>query len=225
MNSPERNGNDRRPIASRETAVAKRVANWLAARGASPNGISVAGMVAALFGGLAFYSTSIEGVPLRAAWLTGAVMAQLRLLANMFDGMVAIERGIASPVGELYNEVPDRVSDAAILVGLGYAAGGLPAAGWSAALIAIFTAYVRAMTKVAGAPHDFCGPMAKPQRMFLTTMLGLYCAFSPASYQPLLTNVKLGPAAIALILISLGGLVTAIRRLWRAGVHLRGVAP
>ncbi len=224
MNSPECNENDRRPIASRDTAVAKRVANWLAARGASPNGISVAGMVAALFGGLAFYSTSIEGVPLRAAWLTGAVMAQLRLLANMFDGMVAIERGIASPVGELYNEVPDRVSDTAILVGLGYSAGGFPAAGWSAALIAIFTAYVRAMAKVAGAPHDFCGPMAKPQRMALLTGTCLLSALLPTSWQWTHAESGIGLAGAALLVIVIGGLITSIRRLREIGRKMRAAA-
>lgn len=224
MNSSEYKGTERRPIASREAAVSQRVATWFAIRGVSPNAISVAGMIAAIFGGLAVYSTSFEGWHWRAAWLTGAVMTQLRLLANMLDGMVAIERDVASPIGELYNEVPDRISDVAILVSLGYAAGGNPAAGWAAALTAIFTAYVRATVKVAGAPHDFCGPMAKPQRMFLVTILGLYCGLSPVSWQPLLTDWQLGPAAITLIIIILGGLVTSLRRLWRAGAHLTGVS-
>ncbi len=43
-------------------------------------------------------------------WLAGALLVQLRLLANLYDGMVAVLRQIASPVDELFNEVPDRVS-------------------------------------------------------------------------------------------------------------------
>ena len=55
---------------------------------------------------------------------------RLRLLANLLDGMVAIGRGIASPVGELFNEVPDRVSDTAVLLGLGVAGGERWRWGW-----------------------------------------------------------------------------------------------
>jgi phosphatidylglycerophosphate synthase len=53
--------------------------------------------------------------------------------------MVAIEAGTASPVGELYNEVPDRVSDTATLIGAGYAVGGHPTLGYVAACLALFT--------------------------------------------------------------------------------------
>lgn len=224
MKSSETKATDRRPIASREAAISKRMARWLADRGVSPNAISIAGMVAAVLGGLAFYSTSFEGWHWRVAWLAGAVLTQVRLLANMLDGMVAILRGVASPVGELYNEIPDRISDFALLVGLGYAAGGAPALGWAAALTAVFTAYVRAEVKVAGAPHDFCGPLAKPQRMFLVTLAGLYCCFSPAHWQPMLTDWRLGPAGLTLIIIIVGGLITAVRRIWRAGSHLNRAA-
>ena len=60
-----------------------------------------------------------------AAWLVArrASANGLSLLANLLDGMVAMGRGVASPVGELFNEVADRVSDTAILLGLGWAAG------------------------------------------------------------------------------------------------------
>lgn len=65
----------------------------------------------------------------------------LRLLANPYDGMVAMARRIASPVGELFNEVPDRASDGATLIGFGYAAGSNPLLGFIAAIFAIFLAY------------------------------------------------------------------------------------
>ena len=78
------------------------------------------------------------------AWLAAAVLVQLRLLANLLDGMVAIEAAQASRVGELFNEVPDRVSDAATLVGLGFAVGSVPLLGFLAAILAILVAYIRA---------------------------------------------------------------------------------
>jgi len=91
-------------------------------------------------------------------WLVAALGAQLRLTANMLDGMVALASGRDSKVGELYNEVPDRVSDAAVFIGAGYAWGGNVALGYIATILAIFTAYVRAAGKIAGAPNEFRGP-------------------------------------------------------------------
>jgi phosphatidylglycerophosphate synthase len=221
------NAAERRPIAARELAVFQKLAAWLADLGASPNGISVAGMIAALIGGVAFWATS-QGTPYtRLFWLAAALLTQLRLLANMLDGMVAIRRNLASPLGELYNEVPDRISDAALLIGVGLASGGQLLLGFGAALAAVFTAYVRAMAKAAGAPQNFCGPMAKQQRMFLITLVALYQGLAPAAWQPKWNfgDQKLGVAALALAIILIGSIFTAFRRLARAARFLRMSRP
>ena len=102
---------DRRPIAARDLKVMQAIAGWMAAKGFSANGISVAGMVFGLVGGVALFYTVKRPELARPLWIAGAACIQLRLLANLFDGMVAIARGTASKVGELFNEVPDRVSD------------------------------------------------------------------------------------------------------------------
>ena len=166
---------DRRPIAARGLRPVVAAADWLIRRQASPDGISLAGMVAALGAGLLFAGTG--ALPGPAPWLLGALLVQARLMANLLDGMVALGRGVASPVGELFNEVPDRVSDTAILAGLGWAAG-QPALGLLAALAAMATAYVRAVGRGLGLPSDFCGPMAKQQRMAVATALAMGCALA-----------------------------------------------
>ena len=130
----------RRPLASRHWPFSQRAAAGLAARGASPNGISVAGMVFGLAAGAAFWATARVSGPAWPWWLAGALLVQLRLLCNLLDGMVAVEGGRRSAVGELFNEVPDSVSDAATLVGLGYAVGSVPVLGWAAALVALLVA-------------------------------------------------------------------------------------
>ncbi|HUY93294.1 MAG TPA: CDP-alcohol phosphatidyltransferase family protein [Pirellulales bacterium] len=216
MTEPSYQPAERRPIRTRDLAASKLAAHWLAVRGVSANAISTAGMLAAIGGGAALAATSLDAPWTRLLWLAGAAGAQLRLLANMLDGMVAIESGRASPVGELFNEAPDRVSDAAMFIGLGYAAGGNPELGYLAALAAVFTAYVRAMAKVAGAPQDFGGPMAKPQRMLAVTVVSLYNAAAPSAWQP-----SWGPTSIALTVIAAGGLLTALLRLRRAAAYLR----
>jgi phosphatidylglycerophosphate synthase len=98
----------------------------------------------------------------------------------LLDGMVAIEGGRASKSGEIYNELPDRVSDVAILLCAGFAAGEPWGAvlGWSCALLALMTAYVRALGVTAGASSAFQGPMAKPHRMATLTVACLLSALA-----------------------------------------------
>lgn len=155
-----------------------------------------------------------------------ACLIQVRLLANMFDGMVAIEQDRQSPLGELYNEIPDRVSDAFILIGLGYATGGDIMFGYVAACLAIFVAYVRAMGSMTGAGQAFCGPMAKPHRMFVVTVIALYCALAPIRWQPALAEEPdWGVSAAGLAVIILGCALTVVRRLRRIGRSLEESSP
>ncbi len=210
---------ERRPIQSRNTRWAEAATRFLVRLGISPNAISLIGMIAAMVAGVAFYSTSMgTGPTQRVLWFCGGVLCQVRLLCNLFDGMVAVERNIASPLGELYNEVPDRVSDVVVFIGLGYSAGGNIAAGYIAALVSLFVAYVRVMATSAGAPNNFCGPMAKPQRMAIATLLAMLLALSPSSWRLPWSEVQ-----VVLILVIVGGIATALRRLRRAAKHLEGL--
>ena len=209
---------DRRPIAARRLALVNRLAAWLSRVGLSANAISVVGMIFGVVAGACLWLTNLTGPMVgRVLFLAGAGLVQLRLLANMMDGMVAVASGTASPLGELFNEAPDRVSDAAVLVGLGYAAGGWPALGWLAALLAVFTAYVRALGKSAGAGSDFRGPMAKQQRMFLVTAVAVLCAIAPSL-------IVRSAGAWCLGVICAGCVVTICRRLARIAHNLRSAA-
>jgi phosphatidylglycerophosphate synthase len=193
---------------------------WLAARDVSPNAISIAGMCACLISGVALVATSIAYH--RVEWLVAALGMQLRLSANMFDGMVALASGRTSKVGELYNEIPDRVSDAAVFIGAGFAWGGNVALGYIATIFAIFTAYVRAAGKIAGAPNEFCGPMAKQHRMFVMTLVCLYSVVVPRSWQMFhLDRLQFGVVGLALAVIVGGCLITVARRLNRIARALR----
>jgi phosphatidylglycerophosphate synthase len=204
---------DRRPLASRGWKISQRIARWLARRGATPNAISIAGMLCGIAAGIMFFETPRVVHPW-IFWLGGAVLVQLRLLANLYDGMVAVLRQIASPVGELFNEVPDRVSDAGTLIGLGYAAGSDPLLGFVATIFAIFLAYLRAQGKVAGAHQEFCGPMAKQQRMATVTITAVACAVVPGA-----TDWQV--PMFALWLIIAGCVITVLRRLQRISATLR----
>jgi phosphatidylglycerophosphate synthase len=134
---------------------------------------------------------------------------QLRLLCNLFDGMVAIEGGFKTRSGELFNELPDRFSDAFILIGAAYAVPGFAWSrelGWAAAVMAVLTAYTRALGASMGAGQHFLGPMAKQHRMALMTGA---CAI--AATAPLWTDApKCIPIVLAVIVS--GCLVTVFRR-------------
>src|SRR5437870_7699212 len=220
MNESSVKAIDRRPIATRNRKWAQSATTWLASRNVSPNAISIAGMCASIAAGLALALTSVEYN--RVFWLVAALGAQLRLTANMLDGMVAVVSSRASKVGELYNEVPDRVSDAAVFIGAGFAWGGSAALGYIATILAIFTAYVRAAGKIAGAPNEFCGPMAKQHRMLVVTLICLYSAITPRSWQMITFNdSQIGLMSLGLAVIVAGCVITVIRRLGRIACALK----
>lgn len=217
----------RRPLKSRSTSWAAAAARMALKIGLTANQISALGVIVAALGAWA-----VVAAP-RQPWLfvVGAACVQLRLLANMLDGMVAVEGGRGGPTGAIWNEFPDRVEDSLFLVAAGYAAG-LNWLGWLAALLAAICAYVRLLGGTLGQPQDFGGPMAKPHRMAALT-IGLLTAFVTtlvlpydASHQEIIPRE--GDLALFVILsgtvagIAGGTLLTIALRLSRLSRALRG---
>lgn len=162
------NGHDiqtanRRPIAARGNALIRSTSAWLARIGLSPNVISIASIAFAGAG-----AAALAWAPPWGAWAC-ALGIVLRLLCNVFDGLVAVEHGRKTPAGALYNEVPDRIADSVVIVALGYAVGA-PWLGWLGALLAMGTAYVRTLGGALGQPQDFRGPLAKQHRMWVMVL-------------------------------------------------------
>ncbi len=212
---------DRRPIATRELKISAVIAGRRAVRKVSPNAISLMSAVVGLPAGICAAGTGFTGGwAARAFWLGVVFLVQLRLLANMFDGMVANLSGTASPVGELYNEMPDRFSDTAVILGLGFAAGGDVFTGTLAALASVATAYVRVQCALAGGGQCYLGPMAKPQRMFAVTVLAVYLVFAPAGWQGAWCGY--GAAAWLWVAVTAGAVITMIRRTRVAVKGIRG---
>ncbi|WP_252317200.1 MULTISPECIES: CDP-alcohol phosphatidyltransferase family protein [Symbiopectobacterium] len=113
--------------------------------------------------------------------IAGALGIQGRLLCNLLDGMVAVEGGMRSTAGAVYNELPDRVSDT-LLLGVGYGILQHPYApllGWGAALLTLATAYIRLLGGTCGLAQRFSGPMAKQHRMALLTVGAVVAAMVP----------------------------------------------
>lgn len=211
--TPQQQGLDRREIPQRSTSWATRGADVMARMGLTPNQISVASVIISILGAAALLGTAHVGDGARAALLvTAAACAPLRLLFNMLDGMLAVEKGMHSPVGDLYNELPDRLADLFFLAAAGYAVTPAhdlgPTLGWIAASLAVLTAYVRSLGGSNGVGLFFDGPMAKPRRMWV---LVIACLLSLA--EPLLDWPRGSVLGVALVVIALGSLVTVVVRL------------
>jgi len=201
---------NRRPIKTRSAGWAKRITDILVKRDISPNQISVASIAFALAGVVAL--TIDSGV---IGSICCAIGIQLRLLCNLFDGMVAIEGGKKSDIGSLYNEFPDRIADSLLIVGLGYAIGQSDL-GWFAALAAALTAYVRVFGGSIGLKQTFIGPMAKQHRMAVMTAGLLLNAIEAKFYG---THYVL---LIALVVIALGSVATCVTRTLAIAKQLKG---
>jgi phosphatidylglycerophosphate synthase len=201
---------DRRPIATRNAGWAQRAAQRLAASRITPNHISIASMgFAALAGGAFWWAGSATGWPAALLFLIAALGCQLRLICNLLDGMVAMEGGKREASGPFWNEFPDRVADILIFGGAGLGMGA-PALGFAAAAFAVFTAYVRELGRASGAPSDFSGPMAKPQRMATMTAAAGIAALAIIGWWDARSVL-----AIALWIVTLGAALTVLRRALR----------
>lgn len=199
----------RRPLKSRDTGWARALARTLAQRRVAPNHISLLSLLFAALGALAMLAApAADGGARSALFVLAAACIQLRLLCNLLDGMVAVEGGLGSRSGEVYNDLPDRIADPLLIVPAGYACGlpWGPELAWTAGLLALMTAYIRLLGAACGLPQGFQGPMAKPHRM-ATMTLGLLIA---ALAVPLGQD---GTVLIAaLLIVVLGATVTAVRR-------------
>ena len=167
----------RRPLKSRSAGWAGGLSRALLRAGVRPNQVSVASAVFALgSAGCLLYGGRM--LPMWLVWVLAAVGIQLRLICNLMDGMLAVEGGLKTANGDLFNEFPDRVADVAILAALGLAGGSQLSAtlGWLAACGALMTACVRMHGASLTGTHDFRGPMAKPHRMALATVICLVMA-------------------------------------------------
>lgn len=206
----EQETDGRREVTSRNTKWAAAIARWMASRSITPNQISMMSVLfSAIGGGILLYSVLCPSISRYFALIAYILGIQLRLLCNLFDGMVAIEGGKKTPNGDLYNDIPDRFSDALLIIPAGYVAGNIGVElGWLAALLATMTAYFRWIGAFKTQKHFFNGPMAKQHRMALLTVAALIG----------IATIHLGYLHyvffVSLIIMNIGLIVTLVRRLY-----------
>lgn len=206
---------NRRPIKARSVSVFQKLASFLAKTNISPNQISV---FSVLFSLLVPFACWFFPVGSWSASLLAILGIQLRLLCNLIDGMVAIEGGKKSPVGEIYNEFPDRIADTIVFFGILLPFFGQQQAlvfAWATSFFAMFTAYTRVLGASARAKHYFLGPMAKQHRMAILSLLLLVLPMLPSLDQ----QWRLVESTFWVI--CMGSAVTILRRLIRIAKELK----
>lgn len=191
---------NRRPIEARSANWAQKSAQFLANTNISPNQISIASV---FFSAIGAYLLMLYPNP--AGFVGCALAIQARLVCNLLDGMVAVEGGKKSPLGQIYNEFPDRIADSLLIVALGYCID-MPVLGWFGALAAALTAYIRVFGGSLGLPQDFRGPMAKQHRMAVITVACLLGALEQA------LNGTQFALITASVVVALGTVVTCATR-------------
>ena len=129
--------------------------------GIHPDAISYLSILAALAAAICFWMSGERRVLLIFAPLS----CYLRLWFNMLDGMVAVAANKASKRGEILNDLPDRISDVIIFVGVAHSGWMNPLLGYWAAIFAVLTAYVGLFGQALGGQREFGGMMSKPWRM------------------------------------------------------------
>ena len=135
---------NRRPLKVRQVNIITQFARWLSQKSITPNHISLLSIVFAIATALSLIVTLyVQGITQFFAYIAAALFIQGRLLCNLFDGLVAIEGGKSTASGELFNDIPDRISDPIIIVASGYTIVSMSYGielGWLGALLAVMTA-------------------------------------------------------------------------------------
>jgi len=151
----------RRPIAAMFRRTANAATRFCVRTGIHPDAVSYFSILAAAIATICFWKSG------QARWLLiiAPLFCYLRLWFNMLDGMVAVAANKASRRGEILNDLPDRVSDIIIFIGVAHSGLMNPLIGYWAAIFAVLTAYVGLFGQALGVQREFGGMMSKPWRM------------------------------------------------------------
>ena len=162
----------RRPIAAAFRRTADGATRFCVRHEIHPDAVSYLSILAAIIAAVCFWKSG------ESRWLlvVAPLFCYLRLWFNMLDGMVAVAAGKASRRGEILNDLPDRVSDVIIFVGVAHSGLMNPIFGYWAAIAALLTAYVGLFGQALGVQREFGGIMSKPWRM-VTLHIGAWLEF------------------------------------------------
>ena len=178
-------------------------------RGVSADALTLAAIPVAALAGLCLALSDSAPVLLVAV----PFLAALRLVLNLVDGQVARQTGTTHALGEVLNELGDRISDVLFIGGLAFVAVVGPALALSAVIAALLASFVGITARAVAAPRQYGGVMSKPGRMIVLAVAAPLALLLGDAW----------PLAAAAWLILSGALVTLGQRLvaTRNALHAR----
>ena len=170
----------------------------LVSRHVSADALTIGAVPAAALGGLCLALSDQVPVLL----LLVPILAATRLVLNLLDGLVARRTGTAHAMGELLNELGDRLADSLFIGGLCFVAAVGPLLALSAVIAALLASYVGITARAIGAPRQYGGIMSKPGRMIVLAIAAPAAFFVAQSW----------PLVAAAWIILIGSIVTLVQR-------------
>lgn len=178
-------------------SVLRPYAAALVKRGITPNQVTIAALGLCALCGLFIALFSEAWLPL----LLMAPVAALRLALNAIDGLMAREHGLATPGGQMLNEVADVGSDMVLFLPLALVPEFSPVLVALTVMLAVL-AEVAGITAVAvGGKRRHDGPMGKSDRAIAIGLLALLTGLGilPAVIVNLSLAVIVGAAFLTLV--------------------------
>ena len=172
----------------------------------SPNSISVSSLILALAAGLFFYIGNY--------YLVIAVLfVALSALFDAVDGQVARAKNLASKRGDYIDHVIDRYSDIAIITGIGLSHPGNAVILAFALSGVLLTSYLGTQAQAIGLGRDYEGIMGRANRLIIIILFSIVQIILPFSYS--LYGFPVTPFILLLLVLAVGGHLTALRRISR----------
>ena len=178
----------------------------LAARRTNPDLLSALAVVVAALGGACL---ALAGsVPL--LLLVVPFLAAARLVLNILDVAVARLSGAQRPMGELWNELGDRVADVLFIGGSAFHPAVDARLVLAAVAGALLASYAGIAARAAGGARQYTGIMSKPGRMVVLAVA------APLAWLTLDSRWL----NVGLAIIAVGALITLAQRLLAARQEL-----
>ncbi len=172
----------------------------------SPNSISVASLILALAAGLFFYIGNYY-------LIIAVLFVALSALFDAVDGQVARAKNLASKRGDYIDHVIDRYSDIAIITGIGLSHPGNAVILAFALSGVLLTSYLGTQAQAIGLGRDYEGIMGRANRLIIIILFSIVQIILPFSYS--LYGFPVTPFILLLLVLAVGGHLTALRRISR----------
>ncbi|ODR93506.1 hypothetical protein AUC70_11605 [Methyloceanibacter stevinii] len=154
-------------------ALLRPIAGRLVHIGATANGVTLAALILSVAQGAAIALWPDARWPL----LLLPITLFVRMALNAIDGIMAKEHGQKTPVGALFNELSDVVSDAALYLPFALIAGVNAPLVVLVVIVSVIAEMVGVLGPMIGASRRYDGPFGKSDRAFafgaLAVLLGI----------------------------------------------------